>query len=399
MRPALLAMLVLCLSSALAQGQGTFPLESKSADVTRMPALQMGMRYFPGQEAASQEPAGVPDAAAKTRGFFFLRLGDESRWAVYVPGDKPSLLVDTDGDRDLGDETPVEGKASGNAIDFGAVSVTLKNGASVGVQMRGVVRQTGAAPRYLLLTPGVYCTGTVKVAGKPLALAVIDGTMNGRFNDTFDGTSSRNNADRLAIDLNGDGTFALPRGTEGPFEVIPLAKYVELGKAFYHVTLEADGSAVTFEKAEPGYGTLDIGVAGATMMAFSDYGMVSATSSAQGTFRLPAGRYAIARLTLATTDDAGEAWQLTMTSPPKALASFEIPAGQTERVAIGPPLVAEVSLRQRDPQVYLGLSLKGQAGEVYVPGIMKGKRRLPPPTFTVLGEAGQTVYSGTFEYG
>jgi len=399
MRRSLLAACLVGAVCAAAAAQGTFPLQRKTPDPNAMSALGMGRRYVRAQEAPGQEPTGVPKAAAGSRGFFLLRIGDQSRWAAYVPGERPQLLVDTDGDRDLSDETPLPDKASGNTADFGTVSVTLKDGATTTVRLQGMGQKAGAPPRYLLLAPGACRMGTVTLAGQSYAVALVDGNMNGRYNDAFDGTLNYPNLDGLGIDLNGDGTFAPPRSTEGPFEVAPLGKRLQVGEAFYDVTVAADGAAITLATAEPGVGTLDLAAPAATLLAYSDYGISAATVGPDGTVQLPAGRYAVLRLTLARTDQAGEAWHLTMTQPPKSLQSVDVRKGQTHRVPVGPPLVAEVDVQQRERLAGLNLMLRGAAGERYVPGVRKGQRRTPPPSFEILGDDDKILHTGKFEYG
>ena len=399
MRRSLLAACLVGAVCAAPAAQGTFPLQRKMPDPNAMPALTMGRRYVRAQEAPGQEPTGVPKAAAGSRGFFLLRIGDQSRWAAYVPGERPQLLVDTDGDGDLSDETPLPDKASGNTADFGTVSVTLKDGATSTVRLQGMGQKAGAPPRYLLLAPGDCRMGTVTLAGQSYAVALVDGNMNGRYNDAFDGTLNYRNLDGLGIDLNGDGTFAPPHGVEGPFEVTPLGTRVRVGEVFYHVTPAADGSSVTLEAVEPGVGTLDLGAPGATLLAYSDYGISPATAGPDGTVRLSAGRYAVLRLTLSKADPSDVVWQLTMTQPSASLESLEIRKGHTHRIPVGPPLVAEVDVQQSERLARLNLMLRGAAGERYVPGVRKGQRRTPPPSFEILGDDDKTLHTGKFEYG
>jgi hypothetical protein len=387
---------LLCVAAG---AQGTFTLQRKTAEMGQMPALRMGTRMSPRQSGPNQGLTGVPPDAAKADAFFTLHLGEGFRWAVSLPGTPPRLLVDTDGDKDLADETPLTGTVQQTSIDYGTVDLALKDGATTTVRLMGNAPKPGDPPRFMLMMPGAYCTGTVTLAGKDYALAVTDGNMNGRFNDAFAGKLSYSDLDGLAVDLNANGTFDLPRGMEGPFETTPLAAYVEVAGTFYKVAAEADGSKITFTPFEPGFGTLDLGMAGAQMGAFSDYGILQRTAGADGTFLLPAGRYAVIHLTATKKDQAGREWQLSMTEPPKNLQSLEVRQGETQRVAIGPPLAAEVDVQQRERLVRLNLMLKGAGGERYVPGVQKEQRRTLPPTFEIVGDDDKVLQTGTFEYG
>jgi len=387
---------ILC---AAAAAQGTFPLERKAAEMSQMPALRMGIRFCGRQAGPTQGLKGVPPDAAKANMFFALRVSGGIRWAVSLPGEAPALLVDTDNDKDFSDEKPLTGNAEGSSIDFGTVDIALGNRGTVTVRLIGNAQKPGDAPRYMLTVPGAYRTGTVKLAGKSYALALLDNSMNGRYDDAFDVSVGQNGTDGLGLDLNANGTFDPPRGLAGPFEVMLLGKRLRIQDAFYSVAVAADGSSITLKRIEPGYGTLDFGRQAKQFMAYSDYGVTVGSTGADGTARLPAGKYSFLRIAMTKTDESGEAWQLTMSDPPEALKAVDIRKGGTTRVAIGPPLAAKVDIRQRGRQAYLGLLLKGRAGEQYVPGVTKAQRRLPPPQFTVLGEDGQEVYSGTFEYG
>ncbi|MFO8013813.1 MAG: hypothetical protein R6X20_10975 [Phycisphaerae bacterium] len=378
---------------------GTFALTRKTATAGEMPALRMGTRFCPRRSGPNQGLTGVPPDAAEADAFYTLHLDEGLRWAVCVPGDPPRLLVDTDNDKDFADETPITGEVQQTSIDYGTVDLALKDGGTATVRLMGNAMKPGDPPRYMLMMPGAYCTGTVTLAGKEYALAVIDGNMNGRFNDAFAGEVRYSDLDGLALDLNGNGTFDLPRGMEGPFETTPLGKRLRVGEAFYDVTPAPDGSQITLQPVEPGFGTVDVGTAEAALLAYSDYGIWQTTTSAEGTVRLPAGRYAVIRLAVKKKDASGQVWQLTMTEPPKTLQPLVVEQGKTLRVAVGPPLVAEVDVQQRNRQARLNLMLRGAAGERYVPGVQKGNRRTPPPTFEILGDDDKVLHTGKFEYG
>jgi hypothetical protein len=396
-RPAF-AVFLLCVLPAVAAAQGTFSLERKAADTNQVPAVRMGTRLAGRQPGPTQGVTGVPAEAAKANMFFALPVGGSMRWAVSLPGETPSLLVDTDDDKDFSDETPRPGKAEGSSVDFGTFDLGLADGAKATVRLMGNAEKPGDPPRYMILMPGAYCTGTVTLGGKPYTAALVDGNMNGRFNDAFDGTYQPQDMDGLCIDLDGNGSFDMPR-LGGPSETTPLAGCVGVGGTFYKIAIEADGSKITLTPFEPGFGTLDVGADGAEMVAFSDYGIYQGTVGADGTLRLPAGRYAVIRLGTKKKDQVGEEWQLMMTEPPEALNPLEVRQGQTHRVPLGPPLTAEVDVEQRERLVRLNLMLKGAAGERYTPGAIKGRSRTPPPEFDILSEAGKVLETGKFEYG
>lgn len=99
-------------------------------------------------------------------------------------------------------------------------------------------------------------------------------------------------------------------------------------------------------------------------------------------------------LTAAATQDAnGDMW------------SLQLLKGQSSQIIAragvkpGPPLLVkpEVAVRGRITEV--GVTVQGQAGEKYVPGVQKNDKWLSPPKFRLIGENGQVLAAGRFEYG
>lgn len=82
---------------------------------------------------------------------------------------------------------------------------------------------------------------------------------------------------------------------------------------------------------------------------------------------------------------------------------LEVAAGETTTIAFGPPLVAEVTVRQMgdaDPRrVRFDLALKGRGGERYLPALSKNGMPSRPPEFDVVDETGNVRATGTFEFG
>ncbi len=96
---------------------------------------------------------------------------------------------------------------------------------------------------------------------------------------------------------------------------------------------------------------------------------------------------------LSATDDNGDQWTLILTGIPSPYGS----GGGDIRP--GPPLLVKADVYSRSRSISIGLTIRGQAGEVYQPGAAKNGRRVASPRFRVLDEAGKVVGSGQFEYG
>ncbi|UCF17731.1 MAG: hypothetical protein JSW59_09760, partial [Phycisphaerales bacterium] len=78
---------------------------------------------------------------------------------------------------------------------------------------------------------------------------------------------------------------------------------------------------------------------------------------------------------LAATDDNGDNWRLGLKG---------IPSQQTEGCTkAGAPLLVKADVRGAGRNIFIGLRIEGQAGEVYEPGAVRNGRRLPAPTFKI----------------
>lgn len=94
---------------------------------------------------------------------------------------------------------------------------------------------------------------------------------------------------------------------------------------------------------------------------------------------------------LVATDADGATWTLGLKGLP-----YEIPEGCTKA---GAPLAVMADVAGGGRSISIGLTIQGQAGEVYEPGAARNGRRRPAPTFTVFDESGKALGSGSFEYG
>lgn len=382
------------LSGAL-HAQGTFPLTYQDAEGSLQVVTQRASRGFGVTPSKPPGVTGVPDGAACCS----MDVGGRSVWAAVVGGDSPKLYVDTDGDNDLADEKPLAGKAQGPQVAFGTVELATPAGTPVRVALQAYMdRGKPAKPRFLMLRGAGCLTGKVTLAGKTYNVAVIDSNLNGRYSDTFKGDAMLfQNMDALAIDLNGDGRFAPPSLTIQPMEWMPLAKGLKVADAYYTVVVAADGSTIELAKADPGFGTLDLGASDVEIMGFSDFGFQSIQGG--GKVRLPAGKYMPIMVSLSRTDTDGAKWTLMRSGGPDTLSQLQIKAGETCAMKLGPPLVAKTDAKQSGKNVMIGFSLVGKAGEQYAPGAEKGGKRLPPPTFEIIDETEKVIHTGKFEYG
>ncbi|MHC4146929.1 MAG: hypothetical protein ACYSWW_23605 [Planctomycetota bacterium] len=105
----------------------------------------------------------------------------------------------------------------------------------------------------------------------------------------------------------------------------------------------------------------------------------------------PAGQIRFS--SLSATDDNGDQWTLNLTGIPSLYGSGG------DNIRPGPPLLVKADVYSRSRSISIGLTIRGQAGEVYQPGAAKNGRRVASPRFRILDEAGKVVGTGQFEYG
>jgi len=402
MRTYLPSLLLVALFCTAVGAQGTFPLTRQEAEMTS-PAARMAQVYAAGVPKCPPDLKGAPDASNANNRYYRLPVGGKARYAAILPADEEGqglrLLLDTNGDNDLSNETPLTGTQEKTLVTFPGATLTVGAGQTVSVRAMGPTPDPKRPPQFLILMPAAYLTGTAKLSGKEYTLALVDGNMNGKFNDPMAFPYNQRQSDTLSIDLNGNGTFDPPRTGADVFEMFPFGKGVKVGETFYGVQVADDASTIAFTKAAPKFGTLDLGSADVQMLTFSEYGFVNIQAS-DGKARVPAGRYGALVLALAKKDDSGALWRLQASRPSGQLADFTVPADGTLALEVGPPLVAKVTARKRGAGVqYLTLGLEGRAGESYTPGIIKGNQRGAPPSFEIVSDENKVLQTGTFEYG
>jgi hypothetical protein len=246
--------------------------------------------------------------------------------------------------------------------------------------------------------PAGYRTGKVKLGEKVYAVALIDGNLNGLYNDPLVGPYQGQNMDALAIDRNGDGKFdAFNPGQPSP-EWSPLAKGLAADGKFYTVTAAADGSQIEIAPAQPKYGNLDLGPQHVTLTAFSDFGLVRIEAKGQPT-RIPAGRYSTVSCGLVANDGKDD-WRLQLGYDPGPATAFAVNADETLPLPLGTPFAPSAKVTVSGREVSFDYLLQGRSGEVYNAGaISKGSSRLPPPRLEVLDSGGKIIYSAAFEFG
>ena len=336
----------------------------------------------------------VPEDVSRHTYWYRVNLGDSAIFAAADPA-TGYLYVDADRDLDLSNEEPFTFKkitrrtASGrtNAFLFGPVTVQAADEDKAPVEVRFLL----TPDTRLKVFPAVIASGTIPFGSSRYKAAVVDANFDGRYDGVF-----RMDArpDVLVLDFNRDGKFDSWNSMTG--EAAPLPRMLPIGRTYYSFAVAPDGSSVTIDTVEPELGTLDVGFSYPYMALWSDCGFHTLTAS-DGKWQLPQGQYVPVSIGLIKYEGSAK-YSLVAKNVGK-LAPFEITAGETSTQKFGPPLTPTPSVSKSRQTVYIGISLTGQAGETYSPGVMLDGRRLSAPKLEILSEAGATLASGSFEYG
>jgi len=392
---------VLCLAAAVAvaspvSAQGEFKLQFKAADTDMSGVMRMARQYVPAAAIPVSSLPGLPEGA--TGNWFYARVGLGQCKVILGMAEKDSakLYVDTNGDGVLKDEKPVEAATKGGNRVFGPVTINVVVGGDKRTVSLSVMQP--ARGNYLLCSPGGYWAGTAELGGKKVSLGLVDSDWDGRIargEFSMKALMSRR-FDGLAIDLDGDGKFAMSMQN---FEVMPLPRLIQVAGVTYSLEVKPDGSAVTFTKVEPQLGTLDAGSPDVEMMLFGDTGVHRLTASG-GKWQVPAGEYIPMQITLAKKDDAGAAWTLSG-RPGEKSGMLRVEAGRTLEMGLGGPLAAATDVQKPAPgqPVSIGFALKSAGGVEFAPGATKDGKRQDAPTFKILGENGTVLKADKFSYG
>ncbi|MGB2937290.1 MAG: hypothetical protein WBD05_03700 [Phycisphaerae bacterium] len=390
----------LCLVSAQVLAQGAFPLKYQDLDPQAVPTLRMAGKYAGGTGEKPSAVVAGPAGAAQAVTYFGPSVGDKPRWFAIVAANPPKLYADTNGNNDLSDEKAVDGAGpdQNGMVSFGPVTLAVGENASVRVRAMMPRAPPGARVPFLLVLPAGGVVGDVTLGGQTHRAMLVDGNLNGRYDDTFSGSGDLQAADFLAIDLNQNGCFDLPDlGNTDAIETFPRSNGIKVSEAYYRIRAPADGSQIQAEKIEPTFGTLEVDIPGLTLLTLSDDFGFQRIGPVDGKVSVVAGKYTVLQMTLAQRDEAGVEW--TLTGRGGKWKNFQILPDQTLQLQLGPPLKASIEVDQNNGTASMTFLLVGRGEEVYAGGASKDGKMQPAPKFEILDETGKVLATGKFEYG
>jgi hypothetical protein len=348
-------------------------------------------------------PAGISESSPHIQ---YYRIPIGSRTAVVLvenlPNGRPRAWLDTNLNNRLSDEKALTGVAKRysesrsytvNYTDFGIAQLTDGDFTS------SRFRLLRFEDRFVGVSPAYYQTGRMLLGNRIYRLALIDGDYDGQYNTHF--APSENfqtwGYDSMALDGNSYGLFGRNEFDSG--KIVPLGRFYKFNERYFSIAVSEDGKSVQMTPAEPVMGTLKIGNnirfssellsdAGAQHVIFDD------------TLAIPAGRYQPrwASATLTFSDTEGGQWDMVADVRNDIRKGiFEIVEGQTTTLNFGPPFTIKTDIVKRgDEQLSINANLVGSEGEEYGLRIVRSAGR---PELKILAENGDTLHTGSMEYG
>lgn len=293
------------------------------------------------------------------------------------------VYIDANGNGRLDDETP----ATPNRTDqytayFDPVKVVFK-GEDGPIAYHLIFRYSkydGSSSPQLLVSSGGSYGGMVELGGKKRRLELLDGNVNGTFNDV---SSEGYGSDQVTIEGDKLGERY-------------LGKMIEVDGQCYRIEVAHDGAFVKLQKAEDlKFGTVRVPEAISKFVAYGENGHFQ-RQPAKGELALPSGKYRIMEWTINRKDSRGAAWELMGYNFPDS-ATFQVAEAKPASLAIAEPIRATLDTTEFTNQIRFNLTFKGRAGESIQ--IEKGNQRPPGPKMWLASLDGVYRSTNTFEFG
>ncbi|MDB5309204.1 MAG: hypothetical protein JWO38_3406 [Gemmataceae bacterium] len=257
-------------------------------------------------------PDDRPPAGAK---FGSVGLGPAGRHRlglVWQPT-TGTLWFDADGDGRF---------AAGERVTLGdkpyAAKVAVPFGGGASQERTVLIRKRGDGLAWAVRG---YTTGAVEFSGRRVAALLTDGDADG----CFDGAG----ADRVWLDLDGDGRF------DPLTEQFPLGSAIDAGGTAVLVRPRPDGLGATARERPSESGTLSVEVARLAKTEVvelaanyvSEFGELVVVRAEGKPAKMPAGKYRVDSVRLKLLDPDGKVWHYTFASADRSTYGVEVARG------------------------------------------------------------------------
>ena len=307
------------------------------------------------------------------------------RWLCFdrsrKSGPYDTLFIDSSGNGRLDDKTPIQARLDSFSAMFPPTPLVFKGeDGPITYHLAFQFYQYDKTTQLLATSAGWY-EGMVNFDGVKKRIQLIDGNVNGTFNDM---ASNPYDSDRVQVE--GDKT------TERF-----LGRMLEVDGKFYQIEAARDGAFVKVQKAENvTLGQVRVPENISEFAAFGENGHF-VRKPVKGEFTLPAGKYRIFHWTINRQDEKGVAWTLSGYDFPKT-AGFEVAADKTAVLDIGEPVQAELKATENTNRLdTFSLSFVGRQKESIE--MLRDGQRPRGPKLMMANAAGTVCYTNTFEFG
>ncbi|MDQ7779101.1 MAG: hypothetical protein RDV41_05265 [Planctomycetota bacterium] len=366
----------------------------------------------------AERPAALTKTPEGDLAFFALKLGGATGQNVtiaYDPENK-TLVADCNGNNDLTDDmfldftsqggvaSPLLPKEGGTAYRFPPIELSIPAaGGTVKYRFKCTpthLNTTGELFPFMELHPSCWMRGKFSLKGRKVQVALVDGNVNGRYDEFPVSKASFTYADRILLDVDGDGVIACDKlttylGYEG-FD----SNFVWMDNTLLEFTIAPDGRSAAIKEVPTETGSVRGPDGDWTLSVTSSKGLWH-IRGVDGVARVPAGKYGKQRYVLSRKDREGAAWSIVGMWPAAALGkgpTFTVSAGKKKTVKFGPPLKASLQTQLQDGSIEITLTMAGSGGE-QVPGVYREADRVDSQNYSVLGPDGAPVGKGTMTYG
>jgi hypothetical protein len=292
------------------------------------------------------------------------------------------LYIDSNGNGRLDDEKPVSAHLDSNFAMFPPAALVFKGeDGPITYHLMFRFYKFENSPAQLLSSSAGWYEGVVNFDGAKKRIQLIDGDVNGTFNDM-----QPNPYDCDRVQIEGDKT-----GERF------LGKMVEVDGKFFQIEVARDGAFVKVKKAENVVlGPVRVPENISEFVAFGTNGHF-VRKPVKGEFTLPTGGYKIFNWTINRQDEKGVAWTLTGRDFPKT-ADFEAVAEKAVTLEIGEPVKAVLkATEQHNRQVVFNLNFVGRQKESVT--ILSNGQNPPKPKLMLTSADGTLCYTNSFEFG